>query len=78
MSVEDLVKGMLFWETFVHDVEEFPSQVGFVKGMLFWETFVHDVEEFTSQVGEFQGGLYNVMWRALLWFCVLLRFFGGS
>ena len=29
MSVEDLVKGMLFWETFVHDVEEFPSQVGF-------------------------------------------------
>ena len=29
MSVEDLVKRMLFWETFVHDVEEFPSQVGF-------------------------------------------------
>ena len=29
MSVEDLVKGMLLWETFLHDVEEFPSQVGF-------------------------------------------------
>ena len=29
MSVEDLVKGVLFWETFAHDVEEFPSQVGF-------------------------------------------------
>ena len=29
MSVEDLVKGMLFWETFVHDVEEFYSQGGF-------------------------------------------------
>mgnify|MGYP000173398610 FL=1 len=29
MSVEDLVKRMLFWETFVHDVEEFYSQVGF-------------------------------------------------
>ena len=29
MSVEDLVKGMLFWETSVHNVDEFPSQVGF-------------------------------------------------
>ena len=29
MSVEDLVKRMLFWETFVHDVEEFYSQGGF-------------------------------------------------
>ena len=29
MSVKDLMKGMFFWETFVHDVEEFPSQVGF-------------------------------------------------
>ena len=29
MSVEDLVKGMLYWDTFVHDVEEFYSQVGF-------------------------------------------------
>jgi len=29
VSVEDLVRGMLFWETFVDDVEEFSSQVGF-------------------------------------------------
>ena len=29
MSVEDLMKGMIFWETFVHGVEEFSSQVGF-------------------------------------------------
>ena len=29
MSVEDLVKGMIFWETFVDDVDEFSSQVGF-------------------------------------------------
>ena len=29
MSVEDLVNGMFFGETFVDDVEEFSSQVGF-------------------------------------------------
>ena len=29
MSVEDLVKGMFFWDTFVDDVEEFSSQVDF-------------------------------------------------
>ena len=29
MSVEGLVKGMFFWETFVDDEEEFSSQVGF-------------------------------------------------
>ena len=29
MAVEDLVKGMPFWETFVRNVEEFPSQVAF-------------------------------------------------
>ena len=29
MSVEDLVKVILFWETFVHDVEQFSSQDGF-------------------------------------------------
>ena len=28
MSVEDLVR-VFFWETLVHDVEEFSSQVGF-------------------------------------------------
>ena len=33
MSVEGLVKGMLFWETFVDNVEEFPSQVGFDLGI---------------------------------------------
>ena len=29
MSVKDLLKRMLSWKTFVHDVEEFYSQVGF-------------------------------------------------
>ena len=27
---------------------------------------------------EFQGGLYHVMWRALLRFCVFVRLFCGS
>ena len=52
-----------------------------VKGMFFREAFVDDEEEFLPKLvltREFQGGLYNVMWRALLRFCVFVQLFGGS
>ena len=52
-----------------------------VKGMFFGKplsTMKRNSLPKLALTREFQGGLYHVMWRTLLRFCVFVRLFGGS
>ena len=66
MSVEDLLKGMFFGETFVDDVEEFSSQVGF-------DSHINELTDFKDCMLDMN--LYIYILYIYMFFCVLFLFF---